>query len=120
MVASGFLSIAIHGRVHTVRIDAVAQDRMDRNLSGSPADIVWLHSFAMQLRDGSWQSVRSPGPDGRAAGFPLADQTGAAWRLHPAEPGIFDIACTDGGQGNCVRFGYHPRRTADRGVALLP
>jgi ADYC domain-containing protein len=29
-------------------------------------------------------------------------------RLEPAEPGVFELACTSGAEGKCVRFGYLP------------
>lgn len=114
------LDIAVQGRLHTVRIDAVERDPMDRNPTGRHADRVLLHSFSMQLADGTWRPVCDPDPDGRTTGFPLAGRTGPAYRLLPAEPGVFEIACTNSGRGKCVRFGYHPWRTTPEGVALRP
>jgi hypothetical protein len=28
--------------------------------------------------------------------------------MEPTEPGIFEIVCTSGARGKCVRFGYLP------------
>jgi len=112
------LTIAVHGRLHNVRIDAVEHDTHAANTTASLADRIWLHSFSMQVADGSWQPVCGPDPDGRALGFPLAGRFDAAARLHPAEPGTFEIACTNSGQAKCVRFGYHPWRSTPDGVAL--
>jgi hypothetical protein len=114
------LTLAVHGRLHTVRIDAVAPDPIDRNPTGQPADRVWLHTFSMQHADGTWHPVCGPDPEGRRTGFPLAGRTGPGHRLLPAPPGEFEIVCTNGGPGKCARFGYHPWRTTPEGVALRP
>ena len=114
------ITLAVQGRLHLVRIDAVEPDPIDRNLSGNPADRVWLHDFSMRLPDGTWQPVCGVDADGRTTGFPLAGRTGPGYRLLPAEPGVFEIVCTNGGPGKCARFGYHPWRTTPEGTALRP
>lgn len=114
------ITLLVRGRLRTVRIDAVEHDSRDANPTGRPADRVWLHGFSMRLEDGSWGPVCGPDPDGRRLGFPLAGRFGAAARLYPAAAGVFEIACTDSGQGKCVRFGYHPWRSTAEGVALMP
>ncbi len=114
------LTMAVQGRLHEVRIDAVERDPMDRTPTGAPDDTVWLHSFSMRLPDGSWRPVCGPDPEGRRTGFPLAGHFDPAARLRPAGPGVFEIACTDSGQGKCVRFGYHPWRQTPQGEPLLP
>lgn len=114
------LTLLVDGKLHRVRIDAVERDPMDRAPTGSLDDAVWLHSLSMLRPDGSWGPVCAPGPDGKAAGFPLRGRRGAAYKLEPAEDNIFEIACTDAAHGKCVRFGYHPWRATPAGVALLP
>ena len=41
-------------------------------------------------------------------GFPVAGRPRVDGMLEPAEPGIFELACTSGALGKCVRFGYRP------------
>ena len=48
------------------------------------------------------------GPDGRRQGFPLAFRPLADGAMEPAEPGVFELVCTGGARGKCVRFGYLP------------
>ena len=47
-------------------------------------------------------------PDGRRQGFPVAGRPRPDGMLEPADPGIFELACTSGALGKCVRFGYRP------------
>jgi ADYC domain len=56
-------------------------------------------------------------PDGRRQGFPIAGRPRADGMLEQAEPGIFELACTSGALGKCVRFGYPPWASAG-GTAL--
>jgi hypothetical protein len=114
------MTLAVHGRLHTMRIDAVVPDPIDRNPTGQPADRVWLHSFSMQHADGTCHPVCGPDPEGRRTCFPLAGRTGPGYRLLPAPPGEFEIVCTNGGPGKCARFGDHPWRTTPEGAALRP
>lgn len=90
------------GRLH-LRIDAVERD------PDAIAGPVWLHSFSVPAADGSWQNLCGAGPDGRRQGFPLGfrprEPDGA---MEPAPPGIFELICTAGARGKCVRFGYLP------------
>jgi hypothetical protein len=101
------LVIAIQGKGVRVRIDAVERDPDARN------GTVWLHTFSAQTSDGSWQNLCGPGPDGRRQGFPIAGRPRSDGMMEDAEPGVFELVCTSGGQGKCVRFGYLPWRAAD-------
>src|SRR5215472_4640382 len=57
-------------------------------------------------------------PDGRRQGFPLAGRVRKSdAQFVPAEPGTFELTCTGGAQGKCVRFGYLPW-AAPEGLAL--
>ena len=85
------LVIALNGQGVRVRIDAVERDPDARN---GP---VWLHTLSAQTSDGTWQNLCGPSPDGL---------------MEDAPPGIFELVCTSGGQGKCVRFGYLPWNTA--------
>jgi hypothetical protein len=86
-----------------LRIDTVERD--PDAVTGS----VWLHSFSVPAADGTWRNLCDAGPDGRRQGFPLAfrprEPDGA---MEPAPPGIFELICTAGARGKCVRFGYLP------------
>ena len=101
------LVIAVGGKGVRVRIDGVERDPDARN------GTVWLHTFSAQTSDGSWQNLCGPGPDGRRQGFPLAGRPRSDGMMEDAPPGTFELVCTSGGQGKCVRFGYLPWRNAD-------
>jgi hypothetical protein len=78
---------------------------------------VWLHTFSAQTADGSWQNICGPGPDGRRQGFPIAGHALAGnGALVAAAPGEFELTCTAGARGKCIRFGYLP--WADGGLDL--
>jgi hypothetical protein len=100
------LAIATSQGVIGVRIDAVERD------PDAVEGPIWLHSFSIQTADGSWMTMCDPGPDGRRQGFPLAGRPGADGTLEAAEPGTFELVCTAGARGKCVRFGYLPWRDA--------
>jgi ADYC domain len=96
------ISIRTNGGIVRLRIDAVERD------SETSAAPLWLHSLSTPAVDGSWQPICSPAPDGRRLGFPLAGRSRADGIIEPAEPGAFEIVCTSGALGKCVRFGYLP------------
>ena len=96
------LTIAMGGQMVRVRIDGVERDPDAKNGE------VWLHTFSAELADGTWQNVCDPGPDGRRQGFPVAGRPRPDGMLEPADPGVFELACTSGALGKCVRFGYRP------------
>ena len=64
--------------------------------------------LSVQAADGSWSNICNPGPDGRRQTFPLAGRARADATIAPAAPGAFEITCTGGAQGKCVRFGHYP------------
>ena len=96
------LVIAVKGQGIRVRIDAVERD------PDAKRGTVWLHTFLGQTADGAWQNLCDAGPDGRRQGFPIAGRPRADGMLEDAEPGTFELVCTSGAQGKCVRFGYPP------------
>ena len=96
------LTISTGGGMMRLRIDAVERDRERWQAP------IWLHSFSTEAADGSRQPLCEPGPDGGRQGFPLAGRPRSDGAMEPAEPGIFEIVCTSGARGKCVRFGYFP------------
>ncbi len=96
------LTITTSGGILRLRIDAV-----ERVWETGHAP-VWLHSFSTEMADGSRQALCDAGPDGRRQGFPLAGRARSEGAMEPAEPGVFEIVCTSGARGKCVRFGYLP------------
>src|SRR5262249_24928548 len=69
-------------------------------------DVV-LYDLAVRNRDtGAWQPYCLPDPNGLRAAIVL-----------PGEHG-FQITCTAGAIGKCVRFGYHPWKVAADGRSM--
>ena len=91
-----------------VRIDAVEADPGDAARSSAASSEVLLHSFSFQTPEGEWRNLCEPGPDGRRQGFPIAGRAAKDATIAPAEAGVFELTCTGGAQGKCVRFGYRP------------
>jgi hypothetical protein len=100
------LAIGTSGGTMRLRIDAV---ELDPEAKGAP---IWLHSFSRETADGSRQPLCDAAPDGRRQGFPLAGRPRSDGTMEPAEPGVFEIVCTSGARGKCVRFGYLPWTSA--------
>jgi hypothetical protein len=109
------LTIATGDGSHRLRIDAVETDPGDPARGHPPASDVFLHTLSMQAADGSWSNICNPGPDSRRQAFPLTGRVRSDATIGPASPGAFEITCTGGAQGKCVRFGYHPWNVAEDG-----
>jgi hypothetical protein len=106
-LAGAVLTIASGGQMLRVRIDAVERD------PDAKRGEVWLHTLSIQGADGAWQNMCEPSADGRRQGFPVAGRARVGDAMvEPAEPGIFELTCTSGAQGKCVRFGYLPWENA--------
>jgi hypothetical protein len=134
-LAAGVTSVAVDGTVFKVTLNdgrvlrspelvgailniTTAQDKLRLRIDSVERDPnavdgeVWLHTFSVQDADGTWQNRCDTGPDGRRQGFPLA--------LHPRQPDgamepsseTFELTCTGGAWGKCVRFGYRPWESA--------
>lgn len=75
-------------------------------------DIRWGHALALhqfEVRTGKgWQNPCRPDPVGRSEGFPLAGISGEDGSLNLSDARHFEIVCTSGAQGKCVRLGYFP------------
>ena len=106
-LVGAILTVAVGGQAMKLRIDAVEPD------PDAKRGKVWLHTLSAETADGGWQNLCAAGPDGRRQGFPLAGRARPVDGLfEPAEPGTFELTCTSGGQGKCVRFGYLPWESA--------
>jgi hypothetical protein len=102
-LVGALLTIDTSGGRLRLRIDAVERD--PDAVSGP----IWLHSFSVPAADGTWRNLCDAGPDGRRQGFPLAFRPREPdGTMEPAPPGIFELICTAGARGKCVRFGYLP------------
>lgn len=58
---------------------------------------VFLHRFIVKDANGKPADMCAPDADGRRLGFPMPDGRGG-----------FDLTCTSGAEGKCIRWGYRP------------
>lgn len=112
------LTVASGSGAVKIRIDAVEPDPLLEADPEIARDLVLLHSFSVQGADGEWQNLCDAGPDGRRQGFPIPGRAKADGTIVPAEPGVFELTCTGGAQGKCVRFGYRPWEKQKDGSAM--
>jgi ADYC domain len=98
-LAGAVLVFTVDGRPLRIRIAAITPDPADKT------GTLLLHDFRIE---GSDEPLCSPDPDGKRLGFPLAGRSTADGQFVTASPGIFELICTSGAQGKCVRFGYRP------------
>jgi hypothetical protein len=101
-------------RLRRVRLDGIERDPDDKRRDVAPADVIWLHSYTVEGPDGSWGPLCDDGPDGRRQAIPVAGRFSSAdGRFGAGGPGSFELACTAGAMGKCIRFGYHPWQARD-------
>lgn len=100
------------GGNYSVRIDAVEPDPKD-----SRGELLLYTLSTLDAATGEWRSLCSPDVEGVAKGFPIEGRWTASGE-HRLADGAFVITCTAGAIGKCVRFGYHPWRTAADGASL--
>ena len=100
-LAGAVLVFRINGVSLRVRLATITSDAMDK--SGT----VLLHDFR---NDDTGAPLCEPDQEGRMLGFPLPGRSASDGRLVEAEAGAFELVCTSGAQGKCVRFGYRPWR----------
>lgn len=104
-LAGAVLVFRIHGEPTRIRIASIAPD------PGDKTGAVLLHDFRLAATD---EPLCGPAPDGTRLGFPLAGHTELDGRFVETGASAFELVCTSGGQGKCVRFGYRPwDRTPD-------
>ena len=107
------LVVVVGGQTLRVRIANVEQDARD------PHGEVFLSDFRVITPNGTEEPLCRPDPDGRQLGLPLAGRSDAAGILRLAAADDFELVCTSGAQGKCVRFGYAPWRQAPDGRPML-
>ena len=108
-LAGALLVFNLKGTAVRIRIASITPD------PGDKTGTVLLHDFRIAA---TGKPLCGPGPDGKQVGFPLAGRTTADRRFVEAEPGAFELVCTSGAEGKCVRFGYHPWETAPNGRSI--
>jgi hypothetical protein len=109
-LAGALLTFNLNGRQLRVRIASIVADPEDK--SGT----VLLHDFR---NEATGEPLCGRAPDGTRLGFPLAGRTGPSGLWLKADSGTFELICTSGAQGKCVRFGYHPWEKAPDGLPML-
>ena len=100
------LVLDVDGTIMRVRIASIIEESRDKTAT------VLLHDFRIE---GTNESLCTAAPDGTKLGFPLAGLTAPDGRLVESERGTFELICTSGAQGKCVRLGYHPWQIAADG-----
>ena len=99
-------------RLLRVRLDGIETDPDDKRAEVADADRIWLHSLSVEAPDGSWEPLCQAGPDGRRQAIPVRGRFSVGdGRFAGGEAGAFELACTGGAMGKCIRFGYHPWQT---------
>jgi ADYC domain len=96
------LVIATPGGTARIRIEAVERD------PDAKSGEVWLHTMLTEQPDGSWANMCDAGPDGRRQGFPTASHMRPDGSVEITPPEQFELVCTAGVRGKCVRWGYRP------------
>src|SRR5262249_28044700 len=85
------LNLAVAGRQVELTIRSVVED--DQAVRGR----VFLHHFVAPNEAGGHVDLCAPDADGRSLGFPV-----------PHGHGGFDLTCTSGAIGKCIRWGCRP------------
>jgi hypothetical protein len=91
------------GKPLVIRIDAVAKDAKSA---------ATLHTVTVRDASGVFTPYCEPDADGRRAAFPIAGRASADGLLL-ADASRFELVCTSGAQGKCVRLGYTPWQRLD-------
>lgn len=104
------LDVVVDGQTGRIRIADIRRDKLNPD--------VLLHDFRWLNADGSERILCPPGPDGTRAGFPVEGRRTASGGIAATTDGHFELTCTAGAQGKCVRFGYEPWKTTPDGTAL--
>jgi hypothetical protein len=96
------LTIAAGGTPVEITIASVEEDR---KASGGR---VLLHHFVVKDGSGKRSDMCTPDAEGRSLGFPVPDRQGG-----------FDLTCTSGAVGKCIRWGYRPWEEQPGGPPLV-
>jgi hypothetical protein len=98
-LAGAVLVFDIGGQRLRIRIASIVPDPIAK--SGD----VLLHDFRNADTDAPLCDADA---DGKRLGFPLAGRSTVDGRMDETGPDAFELVCTSGAQGKCVRFGYRP------------
>jgi hypothetical protein len=85
------LKVRSEGRDIEVAIKSVEEDPY------SVGGQVFLHQLLLKDDSGKLTNLCAPDPQGKSLGFPVPDSRGG-----------FDLTCTSGVVGKCIRWGYRP------------
>ncbi len=97
------LKIRVGGKDVEVTIRSVQDDR--EAVGGR----IVLHHFVVKDENGGQADMCAPDAEGRSLGFPVPDGGGG-----------FDLTCTSGAVGKCIRWGYRPWEERPGGPPLGP
>ena len=100
-------------RTVRVRIAGAESDARD------PHGEVILYDLRIVGADGSETPLCNSDPDGRQLGFPLAIESRPEGIRNSDDLSRFELVCTAGAEGKCVRFGYAPWRKTSDGRPML-
>lgn len=100
------------GSWRRIRIDGIEADPRDPS-----GEITLYHVMVEDPATHVFSEFCRPGPDGLVRAFPLAGQWTADGRHLPSAHG-FNVTCTSGAIGKCVRFGYKPWKKGPNGESL--
>ena len=95
------LKIGGAGGVTNLTIQSVEEDR------DAKGGQVMLHHFVVQSEGGAAADLCAADATGRSLGFPIPDGRGG-----------FDLICTSGAVGKCIRWGYRPWEERPGGPSL--
>ncbi len=95
-----------------LRIDGVEADPADAG-----GDVL-LHNVSFRDADGTWQPYCTADPYGERFAMPIAGHLLDDGSLDTRQ-GSFQIICTSGAQGKCVRYGYKPWLEDQNGRPML-
>lgn len=110
-LAGANLIIAMDGERIPVRIKSVTRDTKNPN--------VLLNEFVYADAQGREQHFCKPSVDGVMAGFPVTGRMNDDGSISAGNDGHFEITCTSGAQGKCIRFGYEPDKSTPDGKSTL-
>lgn len=105
------LLATVAGKPLRLKIRSVLEDPIRPGL--------WLSDLVYSDATGAEQSLCGPGPDGIAAALPVTGRMAGNGTILPGSQGEFELTCTSGVQGKCVRFGYGPDGLAPDGKTAL-
>jgi hypothetical protein len=93
-----------------LRIDAARRDEgIPGATAAGQASDVWLFRLTARPRGGAWSEFCEADPDGEHLAL-----------VQPLAAGGFNLTCSAGAVGKCIRFGYRPWAVAPDGRSLEP